>query len=158
MDWGRSSLLSSRPFVRFVHKRMDTIDASSTSELLQFLQATYHMHQNQNGCALVAMSQFSHVDQMNQENWELWIIKIRGLLKELQRGNEQCPGISKETEYCYWRPPQSSDNNDKRNGERLWKNVLHVLLAHVSLICLLLNLAFNQIDDGHKDVKPSKKS
>ena len=69
-------LLSSSVFERFVHKRMDMIDASSTSELLQFLQATYHMHQNQNGCALVAMSQFSHVDQMNQENWELWIMCI----------------------------------------------------------------------------------
>ena len=132
------------------------IDASSTSELLQFLQATYHMHQHQSGCAISCDESVQSC--RSDEPGELGAVLWEGSYKELQRGNEQCPGISKETEYCCSIPSQSSDNNDKRNGERLWKQVLHLLLPHVSLICLLLNSAFNQIDDGHKDVKPSKKA
>ena len=156
-------MLSSGVFKRFVHKRktLDGHDRHIQCRVVAIPASLIsYMHQNQNGCALVAMSQFS--SGISDEPGELGAVDSlhlwEGSYKELQRGNEQCPGISKETEYCCSIPSQSSDNNDKRNGERLWKKVLHVLLPHVSLICLLLNLAFNQIDDGHKDVKPSKKS
>ena len=95
-------LLSSSVFERFVHKRktLDGHDRHIQCRVVAILASLIsYMHQNQNGCALVAMSQFS--SGRSDEPGELGAVLWEGSYKELQRGNEQCPGISKETEYCY---------------------------------------------------------